>query len=159
MIFTNADIRLRPAFYRSVRELLCQGFDALVINRRTTAPDHAFAEGSVLAEAEYGISHPGYDCFVFRRALYERFTRNDALIGIPGVARGLLFNMIAHAERMLLLRNAALTWHAGDDKTWNDPDLRDYADFNREQNRAVWRTLCADRDVARRLTEFASRMG
>tara|TARA_B100000676_G_C18030703_1_gene818489 strand:- start:871 stop:1122 length:252 start_codon:yes stop_codon:yes gene_type:complete len=69
MIFINADISLQPAFYRSVRELLCQGYDALVINRRTISPDHTFPTGSALVEAEYGISHPGYDCFVFRKAL------------------------------------------------------------------------------------------
>jgi FkbM family methyltransferase len=95
MIFTNADICLKPQFYRAVRELLGNGFDALVINRRTVPPDHAFAQGSVLAQAETGLPHPGYDCFVFRRDHYERFVRNDALIGIPGVARGLLFNMVA----------------------------------------------------------------
>ncbi len=61
MIFANADICLKPRFYRAVRELLGNGFDALVINRRTVSPDHAFAEGSVLVEIEPGLPHPGYD--------------------------------------------------------------------------------------------------
>ncbi|MGY8997010.1 MAG: FkbM family methyltransferase, partial [Alphaproteobacteria bacterium] len=136
MIFTNADICLKPQFYRAVRELLGNGFDALVINRRTVSPGHGFAVGSVLAEIEPGLPHPGYDCFVFRRDHYEHFVRNDALIGIPGVARGLLFNMIAQAKRMLILRNVALTYHHGDDRTWRSPDLEDYAAFNTGQNRA-----------------------
>lgn len=56
--------------------------------------------------------------------------RNDALIGVPGVARGLLFNMIAQATCMLILRNVALTYHFGDDRTWRSPELEDYAAFN-----------------------------
>lgn len=159
MLFTNADICLKPQFYRAVRELLGNGFDALVINRRTVSSDHAFAKSSVLAEAEPGLPHPGYDCFVFRRDHYDHFVRNNALIGIPGVARGLLFNMIAHAERMLILRNVALTYHFGDDRTWRSPELEDYAAFNTEQNRAVMKTLSADQETGRRLSEFVTRKG
>lgn len=159
MIFTNADICLKPQFYRAVRELLGNGFDALVINRRTVPPDHAFAQGSVLAQAETGLPHPGYDCFVFRRDHYERFVRNDALIGIPGVARGLLFNMVAQAERMLILRNVALTYHHGDDRTWRSPDLEDYATFNKVESRAVWQSLCADEKTGERLSTFVTRKG
>lgn len=157
VVVTNADICVQPWFYAAVRELLAAGFDALVINRRTIAAAHAWAPGSTLDQAEPGVTHPGFDCFVMRRRLADHFVPSAALVGVPGVALGLIYNMIARAERMLILRNADLTRHFGDDRSWRDPALEDYARFNREETRKVWTALGRDPAVRARLEAYARR--
>ena len=73
LIYTNADIALQPHFYTEVAKLIEQGYDAFIINRRTI-PDH-YKDISEIPQmyAEKGEPHPGQDCFVFKRSLYEKF--------------------------------------------------------------------------------------
>jgi hypothetical protein len=126
LIYTNADICPMPHFYSSVAGLIAHGFDAMTINRRTI-PEHGRELGGVpKMYAEFGHTHAGYDCFVFPLAHFERYVRSDAFIGGDFVARSLLYNMIANSKNMLMLRQAHLSFHIGDEREWSDPKFKDY---------------------------------
>lgn len=143
IIVTNVDICPLPHFYRAVARLLDLGFDALIINRRTLAEGPAEPSLLPLWCADPGRPHEGHDCFVFTVAAAKRFVRNNACVGAGGVMRGLIYNMVATASRMLILTDAHLTCHLGDDKTWTRPELRDYIEHNWVEAVTVLRRLAA----------------
>ena len=58
---------------------------------------------------------------------------SNACIGGDFVARSLLYNMIANSKHMLMLRQAHLTFHIGDEREWSDPRFKDYREFNVKQ--------------------------
>jgi hypothetical protein len=147
LIYTNADICLMPHFYATVTSLIAHGFEAMTINRRTI-PQYDRSFGNLdRMYAEYGQSHSGYDCFVFPLAHFERYVASDACIGRDFVARSLLYNMIASARHMAMLRQVHLTFHVGDEREWSDPKFKDYREFNVKQAINVLVTL-AKRDPA-----------
>lgn len=143
VILTNVDICPLPHFYLAVSRLLDHGFDALVINRRTVADCGTAAAQLPLLWADPGLPHEGYDCFVFGAAAARDFVRNDAVVGTGGVMRGLIYNMVAAARRLLILTDVHLTCHVGDDKEWGRPELRDSIEHNWRENVAVLRPLAA----------------
>ena len=141
VVFTNADICLQPHFYSAVAELLAFGFDALVINRRTVGAEFERYFDSPLLAAETGKTHPGFDCFVFQKCLFNDFVRNNSCVGIAGVGQGLLYNLIGVSKKMLLLANATLTYHLGNDRDWLDETLREYTEHNQQEYLGTVRTL------------------
>jgi hypothetical protein len=143
MILTNVDICPLPHFYLAVSRLLDYGFDALIINRRTVADCGTSADQLPLLWADPGRPHEGYDCFVFGAAAARRFLRNDAVVGAGGVMRGLIYNLVASAQRLLILTDVHLTCHVGDDKEWGRPELRDSIEHNWREAVAVLRPLAA----------------
>lgn len=154
IIYTNTDICLKPYFYSVVRELIELGFDALTINRRTIGDYQIYKQYPVLANAETGKSHPGFDCLVFKRSHYDMFVKNHACIGTHYVMRGLLYNMVSHARRMLMLKNVDLTYHFGTDLSWQHPELRDYNEFNEKEAVKTLVAICRDKNKAVRLNDF-----
>ncbi|MES2999071.1 MAG: hypothetical protein V4787_00140 [Pseudomonadota bacterium] len=150
LVFTNSDICLMPHFYRAVQAMLMRGVDCLIINRRTVSSLESYGANPELAMTEVGNRHPGLDCFVFPAAWVAEFTRSDACAGAGWVMRSLLYNLVAKSKRMLILRDAHLTYHFGDDKPWADESLSDYDAFNLQQARTVLDRLAGDsgrRDV------------
>lgn len=147
LVYTNADICLMPHFYVSVADLVAHGFDAMTINRRTISPHERDLGNLGKMYAEFGHSHPGYDCFVFPLANFDLYVRNNACIGRGFVARSLLYNMIANSKHMVMLRQAHLTFHIGDEREWSNPKFKDYREFNVKQAVSVLETL-ARRDSA-----------
>lgn len=141
LILTNVDICPLPHFYLAVSRLLDHGFDALVINRRTVADCGTAAAQLPLLWSDPGLPHEGYDCFVFGAAAAREFLRNDAVVGAGGVMRGLIYNMVATARRLLILTDAHLTCHVGDDKEWGRPEFRDTIEHNWREAVAVLRPL------------------
>lgn len=158
LVYTNADICLMPHFYATVAGLVAHGFEAITINRRTI-PQYEQCLGNLgKMYAEYGDSHPGYDCFVFPISHFDRYVTSDACIGRDFVARSLLYNMIANARHMVMLRQAHLTFHIGNERAWSDPRFGDYRQFNVKQAISVLVTL-AKRDAATesKLVRFCQR--
>jgi hypothetical protein len=136
-----------PQFFDAVARLVARGFDALTINRRTI-PRYKRESGELACMyAEFGQSHAGYDCFVFPLAQFDRYVRSDAFIGGDFVARSLLYNLVANSKTMLMLRQAHLTFHIGDEREWSDPRYKDYREFNVRQAISVLTSL-AKRDPA-----------
>lgn len=130
IIFSNVDICPMPYFYGTVQRILNLGFESLIINRRTIEKYAFDPQLLPLMYADNGRSHPGYDCFVFPRRLVDLFASSDACVGAPRVMRGLIYNLVAVSESLLILRDVHMTFHLGDDRTWDVPELKDYREHN-----------------------------
>jgi hypothetical protein len=155
IIYTNADICLRPYFYRCIRDLIAHGFDAITVNRRTIGDRARYPVCSSLALAETGLDHRGFDCFVFPKVAYTDYVRSQTCIGRGGgMARSLLYNMVARAEYMVMLKNVALTYHFGNDRTWASAMYADYTEFNQRQFLSVLDRLVEREPARRRLHAF-----
>ena len=124
-IYTNLDICLMPFFYESVAGYIEKGHDAMVINRRRISD--SFIEEKNLSEAfaESGKKHPGFDCFVFSRALLKKFVLKDIYISTPPAGTDLFHNIFAFGENPVLLTDKHLTFHIGMElvKDWGSPLL------------------------------------
>jgi hypothetical protein len=154
VIMTNADIHLQPAFYRVIAELVGQGYDVITVNRRSIDADpqnHALA---ARYWAERGRDHPGFDCFVFPSKMMADMVSSDSCCGAGNVMRSLLFNLVAHARRFLMLTHAQMTFHLGDDQYWAAERFADYADFNIAQAQSVIAALAQDAKKGERLAAF-----
>jgi FkbM family methyltransferase len=156
IVYTNSDICLQPYFYRCIRDLIELGFDAITVNRRTLDDRQKFPEGSSLVRAETGLNHRGFDCFVFPKSAFDAYVRNHACLGIGGVARGLLYNMVARAEAMVMLQNVTLTYHFGNERRWASPALADYTAFNLREYVHVLHELARGKKARHRLQAFCS---
>ena len=132
IIYTNADICLQPHFYDVIHNLLSSGFDAITVNRRTIGENLISMPPSV-ARAETGLIHRGYDCFVFSKRAYDKYVKNDACLGIAGVMRSLMYNMVAFSDTMLMLKNVSLTYHFGNDRSWSGSRFADITQHNRAE--------------------------
>ncbi len=154
IVFTNSDIHLQPYFYVAVAELIRIGYDVITINRRTIDRHPGGNASLALMYSDYGTDHPGFDCFVFPRHLYARFTKSEACIGAGMVMRSLLFNLAAHGRRFLMLTAAHLTFHIGDDRYWSHRRFQDYIAFNAQQAHRVAVALAGNRVQAEKLAAF-----
>ncbi len=154
LVLTNSDIHVQPMFYRVLAEFIREGYDAITVNRRTIEVGPRERAFSPLFLAERGTDHPGFDCFVFPTSMLSNFTASDSCCGAGIVMRSLLFNLVAHARRFLMLTHAQMTYHLGDDKYWAAPAFADYIEFNISQAKSVITALGKDPQKARRLADF-----
>lgn len=115
VIFTNMDIALMPYFYDAVFSCLKKGHDALVINRRRISDRYKSIEELPLMYADLGKSHPGFDCFVIKASLLDRFILGDICVGISFLEATLVHNIFSFAENPLYIPDAHLTFHIGMD--------------------------------------------
>jgi len=137
LVYTNVDIALMPYFYTTIAAMVEDGHDAMVINRRTISDHHRDPDGLPLMYAEAGASHPGHDCFVFRRDAVPAFDLGEVCIGINWVGRVLIWNLCLQGHRFSEFTDRHLTFHIGNDKAWKNPDFDDYREFNRQQSASV----------------------
>lgn len=153
VVFTNADICLQPTFYEFVCDALNSGYDSLVVNRRTIDA-RALGVSPNIAGSELGEIHPGLDCFVFPRTWIGTFETNEACVGAGHVMRGVLHNLVAHAEALLVVTDAQLTYHFGDDRPWQSEARASYIAHNRREDRLVFDSLCEHPTHRAKLREF-----
>ena len=130
MIYTNVDIALMPGFYRAVSLLLDQGYDSLVINRRTIPSAFRGIEDLELMYAQAGEAHPGHDCFVWRREFYPAFELGNICIGSIGVGKAIILNQLATAARFEEFGGLHLTFHLGAERAWRRAEYEDISRFN-----------------------------
>jgi len=135
LIYTNADIALQPFFYLAIAEIILQEHEAFIINRKTIPGHYKNAEDIPLMYAEVGESHPGWDCFIFKRDLYPRFMLGQACIGTDWIGRMMIANMAPLAKRFRVFKDLQMTFHIGDERTWGSDDFSDYAAHNKEECR------------------------
>ncbi len=114
-IYTNADIGLMPYFYNYIAQKIEAGHDAIVVNRRRLLAEYTKVEELPLIYADLGASHPGFDCFVFKRELVEKFVLADICVGISFIGVALMHNVFSFAEKPLFVPDAHLTFHIGTD--------------------------------------------
>lgn len=136
-IYSNVDIAVMPNFYETVKRHIESGFDAFVINRRTISDNYDCISQLPLMYAELGIPHPGYDCFVFKRSLFNKFRLYNICIGVPYIGLALYMNLVTFSKRFAKFTNAHLTFHLGDDKPWMDEKYQDYTLHNYTENDKV----------------------
>lgn len=115
VIYTNMDIALMPYFYDTVVGYLEQGYDALVINRRRISSKYQSVAELPLMYADMGKSHPGFDCFVVKTSLLDRFVWGEICVGISFLEATFVHNIFAHASKPLYIPDAHLTFHLGMD--------------------------------------------
>ena len=132
-IYSNVDIALMPNFYVTVNAIIEAGYDAFIINRRTLPPTYRRVSELPIMYAEVGQSHPGYDCFVFRRERLPGFMLGGICVGVPKIGVTLAANMICSARKFREFDDLHLTFHIGDDRTWGDPTLHDYFVYNTKE--------------------------
>lgn len=113
LIFTNMDITLMPHFYVAVADILKEGYDALLVNRRGISGKYTKVEELPLMYAEFGKPHPGFDCFIFKRELLSKLILENICIGVSFSEVALVHNLIAFAENLKLVDDLHLTFHIG----------------------------------------------
>ena len=129
VIYSNVDISLMPYFYEVVAEEL-RNHDALIINRRTIASSDTPDLPMSHFYRQLGKVHPGFDCFVFKRELYEDFFLGNACIGANWIGRVLICNLLAHAKSTRIIEDAHLTFHLGDERAWKVAENIDFDEHN-----------------------------
>jgi hypothetical protein len=130
LIYTNVDIALMPHFYVAVAEIIAQGYDAFVINRRTISKTYQKVQEISLMYSEIGVPQGGHDCFIFSKSAYSQYELGSACIGVEKIGKVLLLNLIFHATKFYEFRDLHLTFHLGNDRTWKSPELSDYLVHN-----------------------------
>lgn len=132
LIYTNVDIGLYPNFYVKVNEIIGQGYDAFIINRRRLPPAYSSVSDLPDIYSNKGKSHPGFDCFVFHRSLYPQLKLEGICIGVPFVEIAFSQNLFALSRRFKLFDNEFLTFHIGEEifKKRKPPE---YFNYNQKQ--------------------------
>lgn len=146
LIFSNVDIGLQPQFYNAVNEMIRSGHDAFMINRRRI--EEKFDSVDQLDEmlAEKGKSHPGFDCFVFKRELYPQFSLADVCIGVPFIEITLSQNLFCFAENPNVFTDEYLTFHIGME-VFKGRAPKEYFKYNREQFWAAMKPIWNELDT------------
>ena len=113
LVFTNVDIGLQPDFYLKVKQFIDEGHDAFMINRRRIPAKFNSADELDEMYKERGLNHPGFDCFVFHRSLYPKFSLSEVCIGVPFIGITLSQNLFCFARNPKVYADEHLTFHIG----------------------------------------------
>lgn len=131
LIFSNMDISLMPQFYSAVGQLLEEGNDALLINRRGISKKYNDVSDLPLMYSEFGKPHPGFDCFVFHREILPKITLEKICLGVSFSEVALVHNLIAFAKKLKLVDDLHLTFHIGSEVM--PPLNREFYNHNRSE--------------------------
>lgn len=137
IIYTNSDIILHPTFYDFVSKQINSGLDAFIINRRGISTKYnSVAQLDEIVEQQ-GVSHPGFDCFIFKREIANRLELGNICVGIPHIEKAMLLNLIAHSNKFKLFDEEYVTFHIGETvlKNWGPKEY--WAHNKREYNKVV----------------------
>ena len=142
VIYTNVDIALMPSFYDYIQCKIGSGADSFIINRRTI---RHFTKDTPLADlySRIGFVHAGYDCFVFKRKTLQKCDFGAACIGVNWIGRALYANLLAHSEKLEVIKHAHLTFHLGDDMEWRSDKFSDYDLHNKKEVEKLINTILA----------------
>lgn len=140
-IYTNVDIALMPHFYLFVQKIIESGYDGFVITRRTISAKYPSTYDIPFMYSEIGKAHPGFDCFIFKREFYPKFILGNVCVGIRGLGRILLWNVITHASKFEIFRDLHLTFHVGDTRIWAKGKDTDYDEHNTKERIMILKLL------------------
>ena len=129
-VFSNVDIALMPQFYDVVFYNIKKGHDAIVINRRRLNNEYSSVEELPLMYSDLGKSHPGFDCFVFKKELMNSFVLDEICVGVPFLEAAMVHNIFSFANNPLFIPDAHLTFHIGMDVMANNNN--EYYKHNRK---------------------------
>lgn len=154
LIYTNVDIAVQPHFYEAIAWIIRQGYDAFVINRRTIDEKFNSLAHLPIMYSQLGESHSGHDCFIFSRKLYKYIFLEEVCIGVPGVGRALIWNLIGHATRFEEFTHLHLTFHIGKEKAWKSLSYKDYFDHNQRTILSIYEKINANKKLYLTLDKF-----
>lgn len=132
LIYTNVDIGLYPGFYVEVNNIITQGYDAFIINRRRLPAIYSSPNDLPAIYGQKGKSHPGFDCFVFHRSLFPRLKLDGICIGVPFIEISFSQNLFALSRKFKLFDREFLTFHIGEE-VFKKRMPSDYFNYNRQQ--------------------------
>ena len=148
LIYSNVDIGLQPHFYLEVSQLIENGHDALIINRRRIKDVYDSIDQLEDMYREKGKSHPGFDCFVFHRDLYPKFELAEICIGVPFIGIAMAQNIFALSKNYKLVDDAFLTFHKGM-KIFQKRAPSEFFNYNRKQFWKVMNQLEPYQDISK----------
>ncbi len=144
LVFTNVDIGLQPHFYTSINKMIDAGHDAFIINRRRISDRFTSADQLDEMHAEIGKKHPGFDCFVFHRSLYPKFSLAEVCTGVPFIGITLAQNVFCFAKKPKVFTDEHLTFHIGME-IFMGRAPREYFKYNQKQfwkaMQLIWKKL------------------
>lgn len=144
IIFTNVDIGLQPEFYIKVKQFIEDGSDAFMINRRRIAAKFDSSDQLEDMYKEKGLSHPGFDCFIFHRNLYSKFNLAEVCIGVPFIGITLSQNLFCFAKSPKVYTDEFLTFHIGLE-IFKKRAPREFWKYNQKEfwkaMNAIWKSL------------------
>ena len=146
LVYTNVDIAVVPHFYETINHIIEQGYDGFIINRRRVSETYTKVEQIPMLIADVGEPHPGFDCFVFHRNLYQHYKLHNICVGIPFIGIALAHNTFCFAQRFKLFTDLHLTIHIGMEimKNWGD---KQYFLHNKQEFKKVTKELMPIFDV------------
>ncbi|MCG9910628.1 MAG: hypothetical protein MH137_04935 [Flavobacteriales bacterium] len=113
IIYTNSDIAVQPHFYQFIAEKIHEGLDGFIINRRRIPFGNYTPEDLDFLYTQKGKSHPGFDCFIFKRELIPQMELGTVCVGIPFMEATLAYNLFALSRNFKLFDKEFLTFHLG----------------------------------------------
>ena len=161
MIYSNSDIALMPHFYTSVVKFLEDGYDGIIINRRTISDEYKEVADLPLMFAQIGENHPGYDCFILSKSVATQMTLENVVVGAIKIGLALYLNMRVFCSHFQEIGDQHLTFHLGNDQVWKNDKFQDYRDHNSKELKKVIKSLkLKDNNVERYIKEaFPFRKG
>lgn len=136
IVQTNCDICLMPHFYQFVRQMIKKGYRSFIINKRIIPGFYKSPDDLPEMYSELGSPHNGYDCFVFPREDFKKYDLGDVCMGTPW-SEGTMAASMVSAGDCTVFKNAHVTFHIGDSRTWLDPKLADYRIHNTNETARV----------------------
>lgn len=126
-VYTNIDIGLFPDFYDFVIDTISKGINSFTINRLIMPKK---SNGIKLDQNNYnlvfdqkGVSHPGFDCFIFPRKILKSINLGNAFIGTPPIGTVLKREIEKSINPFRSFSSEVRkTFHLGDDLAWRDPE-------------------------------------
>ena len=135
-IYSNLDIGVYPNFYIYVNDLINKDVDAFCINRRTLPKEY---NGILIDETNFelcylmnGDSHPGIDCFVFKREIVPLLTLNNVFVGFPPIGKVLKSQIDRNSKNYQWFKYARVTFHLGNDVVWKGKKSSYWVENERE---------------------------
>lgn len=133
IIYSNVDIALTKEFYTKVIQYIELGHDAIIVNRITMPSYDSQSLQWFLDNIHVGRKHPGYDCFILRKDVYQKFILGKIVVGVNWIGEVLLRNVLRYSHNPIILTSPYMTFHMGDDLAWTNPDYEDQKIFNQTQ--------------------------
>jgi len=137
LIFSNVDIAVQPHFYNQIRSFINDGHDAFIINRRRITDKFSSVDQLDEMLVETGKKHPGFDCFVFHRDLYPKFSLAEVCTGVPFIGITLAQNLFCFAENPKVFTDEHITFHLGME-LFKKRAPKEYFNYNRRQ---FWKAM------------------
>ena len=143
LMYTNADIVLHPNFYCEAKTLLqLRTYDAftsdrITIPKATTMED--FFETTIQGKRfRTERKHPGKDCFVFSKEIWQQMNLGKSFIGTTAFSNEIMIQMTHYAKTFKFFPSfeSPLTYHRGNDMKWSKKD------FNIHLKRGVVSAVC-----------------